>query len=122
MGDIMKKNIKLIFIGIILLMILTFALQCFFKEQTKSFEISCGAAFLSIFCLFEYKNSLTPSKKGFGSPINMTKKYYEEKQELYKYKNLCRNLFIVAISIAALSLISGVIDIFLTYLISVLQS
>ena len=118
----MKKKFTLLLIGIIVLMILTFTLQCIFKEQTKQFGFSCGASFLSIFCLFDYKNALTPSRTGLGASINMTKKYYEKKGELYKYQSLCKILFIITMSIAALTLIDGLRNIFLTYIMSVFKS
>ena len=118
----MKKKFALLLIGIIILIILTFALQCIFKEHTKNFGLSCGAAFLSIFLLFTYKNALTPTKEGLGAPINRTKKYYERKGELHKYQSLCKILFITTIGVSALTLIGGVSEIFLTFIMSIFQS
>jgi len=74
----MKKRFAFLLIGIIVLMGLTFALQMIFNEQTKKFGISCGELFLSIFCLFCYKNALNPTSRGLGCSINMTKNYYEK--------------------------------------------
>ncbi len=120
----MKKKfaLRLILIGIIILIILTFTLHCVFKDQTENFGISCGLACISIVLLFAYKNALTPSRTGIGVPIDMTKKYYERKGELYKYQGLCKILFIITISVAVLTLIREVSDIFLTYIMSVFQS
>lgn len=118
----MKKKFALLLIGIIVLMILTFTLQCIFKEHTKNFGISCGVAFLSIFLLFAYKNALSPTKEGLGVPINRTKKYYERKGELYKYQSLCKILFITTMGVAALTLIGGLSDVFLTFIMSIFQN
>ena len=114
-----EKKFAFLLIGIIVFIILTFTLQCVFKEQTKNFGISCGITFLSIFLLFEYKNALTPAKKGFGAPINMTKKFYEEKGKLHKYQNLCKILFIITIGFATLTLIGGINDVFFNYILSI---
>lgn len=113
------KKFVLLLIGIIVLILLTFTLQCVFMEQTKNFGISCGGAFLSIFFLFEYKNALSPSKKGIGAPINMTKKFYERKGNLQKYQSLCKILFIIIMCTVALSLIGGINDVFLNYIMSI---
>lgn len=110
----MKKRFTFFLIGIIVLMIITYMLNINFNEQTKSFGTSCGMLFLSIFCMFCYKDALTPTKGGLGRPINMTKKYYEKKGELYKYQSLCKILFIITISVAAIYLIRGLAKIFLT--------
>lgn len=118
----MKKKFALVLIGIIVLMILTFILQSLFNDQTKNFGISCGMLFLSIFCLFGYKNALNPTKGGFGHPVNMTKKHYEKKGELYKYQSLCKVLFIVTTSVALLTLINGIGEIFIVYIKSVVAN
>ena len=116
------KKFKLLLIGIIMFMILTFTLQCIFKEHTKNFGISCGVALLSIFLLFAYKNALIPTRKGLGAPINMTKKHYEQKGELNKYQSLCKILFITTLCVATLNLISGLGDVFFTFLLLRCQS
>ena len=118
----MKKRFAFLLSGIIVLMALTFTLQILFNNQTKNFGISSGALFLSIFCLFEYKNALTPSEKGLGAPINRTKKYYERKGELHKYQSLCKVLFIATIVIAALTLMRGLGEIFMIYIKSVVAN
>jgi len=115
----MKKRFAFLLIGIIVLMGLTFALQMIFNEQTKKFGISCGELFLSIFCLFCYKNALNPTSRGLGCSINMTKNYYEKNGNLCKYQNLCKVLFIITISIASLTLMSGLGEVFIIYIKSV---
>ena len=116
-----KKKFTFLLIGIIVLIILTFTLQALFLNQTKNFGISCGALFLSTFCLFCYKDALNPTKGGLGRPINMTKKYYEKKGDLRKYQNLCKILFIITIGVGTLCLLLGLCEIFINYLFSVLQ-
>ncbi len=109
-----NKHFIFIFIGIIILMIISFTLQTLFKDQTKEFDLSCGIFFLSIFCLFCYKNALKPTET-FG-PINMTKRYYEKKGELPKYQNLWKILFIITISVGILTLLGGFGEIIIHYL------
>lgn len=109
-----KKHFVFILTGIIILMILTFALQTIFGEQTTKFGLSCGIFFLSIFCLFCYKNALKPTET-FG-PRNMTKKYYEKKGDLPKYQNLCKILFVITISAGTLTLLGGFGEIIINYL------
>ena len=109
-----KKHYALIFTGIVLLMVIAFTLQCFFSEQTTKLGFSCGAYFLSIFCLVGFQNALKPTES-FG-PINTTKRHYEKKGELPKYQNLCKILFIITISVGSLSLIGGIGEILFLYL------
>ena len=118
----MKKRFAFLLSGIIVLMALTFTLQILFNNQTKNFGTSCGALFLSIFCLFCYKDALKPTQVGIGHPINMTKKYYEKKGELHKYQSLCKVLFIATIVIAALTLMRGLGEIFMIYIKSVVAN
>lgn len=101
-----KKHFILILTGIIVLMILTFTLQCLFRDQTTEFDLSCGAFFLSVFCLVCYKNALVPSES--WGPINPTKQHFEKKGELPKYQNLCKILLLITLGVGALSLISGI--------------
>ena len=112
----MRKHFVLILIGIIILMIFTFTLQNFFLEQTDSFGKSCGLFFISIFCLFCYKTALNPTVKGIGRPINLTKKYFENKGELHKYQNLCKVLFIITNIVALVTLFRGLCEILLIYI------
>ena len=100
------KHFILVFIGIIIAMILTFTLQCLFSEITRDFDLSCGMFFLSIFFLFSYKNALIPLERG-GFAVNMTKRYYQSRDELPKYQNLCKILFIITISLGALFFFEG---------------
>ena len=109
-----KKHYALIFTGIVLLMVIAFTLQCFFSEQTTKLGFSCGAYFLSIFCLACFQNALKPSES-FG-PINTTKRHYEKKGELPKYQNLCKILFIITISVGSMFLIGGIGEILFFYL------
>ncbi len=97
----------------IVLMILTFTLQCLFSDQTTEFGFSCGAFFLSVFCLVCYKNALIPSES--WGPINPTKQHYERKGELPKYQNLCKILFLITISVGALSFIHGIGEVLFHY-------
>ena len=115
----MKKRFAFLLIGIIILMSLTFVLQILFNNQTQNFGTSCGILFLSIFCLFGYKNALKPQKSGWGGSINMTKKYYQKNGELDKYQNLCKILFIITLTISLLLLMTGLAQIFINYLKSV---
>ena len=108
-----KKHFILIFIGIIA-MILTFTLQCLFSEMTGDFGLSCGTFFLSIFFLFGYKNALIPMERG-GFVVNTTKRYYQSRDELPKYQNLCKILFIITISFGALSFIKGIGNVLFHY-------
>lgn len=109
-----KKHYVLTFSAIILIMVITFTLQCFFDEQTPKFGYAGGAYFLSIFCLVSFQNALKPTEL-FG-PINRTKRHYEKKGELSKYQNLCRILFIITISMGALFLIGGIGEVLFLYL------
>ena len=93
---------------------MTFILNNLFSDQTKKFGTSCGIFFISTFPLVEYKNALKPTKN-FGS-INRTKKYYEKKGKLEKYQSLCKILFLVTISLAAITLFVGLGEIFVLYL------
>ena len=102
-----KKSFILVFIGIIAAMVLTFSLRCLFSETTGDFGLSCGMFFLSIFFLFGYKNALIPMERG-GFAVNRTKRYYQSRDELPKYQNLCKILFIITIGFGALSFIKGV--------------
>lgn len=107
-----NKHFFLIFISIILVLILTFTLQCLFSEKTRNFGFSCGAYFLSIFALFCYKNALKPSDPFV---IDHTKRHYERKGELPKYKELCKIIFIVLIGFGVLFLLGGIKDIAFEY-------
>ena len=109
-----KKHYVLVFIGIILLMIITFTLQCFFSEQTTKFGFSCGVYFLSVFCLVCFQNALKPSE--LLGPINTAKRHYEKKGELPKYQNLCKILFIITISVGSLFFIGGIGEVLFLYL------
>ena len=120
-GRFMKKlQFALLLIGIVVLIILAFILQVSFSIQTKNFGVSCGVFSISILCLFCYKNALKPTEI-FG-PINTTKRYYEKKGELHKYKDLCKILFITTFCIGALSLIYGLGELCIGYLISGLKN
>ena len=112
-GIMKKKHFILILAGIILLMILTFTLQCLFSDQTTEFGLSCGAFFLSVFCLVCYKNALTPSES--WGPINPTKQHYEKKGELPKYQNLCKILLLITTGVGALSFIGGIGEVLFHY-------
>ena len=114
-----KKPFVLVLVGIITCVIISFILQPFFYEQTESFGISGGLFFVSTFCLFCYKNALKPTVKGIGQPINLTKKHFERKGELDKYKTLCLVLLILTISVALLNFIKGLGEIFASYFKSV---
>ena len=109
-----KKHYALVFAGIVLLMVIAYILQCLFGENTSNFGFSCGAYFLSLFCLACFQSALKPSDS-FG-PINQTKRYYEKKGELPKYQNLCKILFIIMISVGSLFLISGMGDVLFFHL------
>ena len=98
------KHFILIFVGIIIVMILSFTLQCLFSEITGDFDLSCGSFFLSVFCLFCYKNALKPSEKFVR---NSTKRHYEKKGELPKYQKICKILFIITIGFGTLIFIKG---------------
>ena len=108
------KNFILVFIVIIMAMILTFTLQCLFSEIAGDFGLSCGMLFLSIFFLFGYKNALMPMERG-GFAINMTKRYYQSRDELPKYQKLCKILFIVTISFGTLSFVKGMGNVLFHY-------
>ena len=108
------KNFILVFIVIIMAMILTFTLQCLFSEIAGDFGLSCGMLFLSIFFLFSYKNALMPMERG-GFAINMTKRYYQSRDELPKYQKLCKILFIVTISFGTLSFVKGMGNVLFHY-------
>ena len=108
------KHFIFILIVIIIAMILTFTLQYLFSEITSVFGLSCGMLFLSIFFLIGYKNALIPMERG-GFTIDMTKRYYQSRDELPKYQKLCKILFIVAISFGTLSLLKGVRTILFHY-------
>ncbi|MBQ9151455.1 MAG: hypothetical protein IJX72_04330 [Clostridia bacterium] len=108
------KHFLYILIGIIIMMILTFALQAGFNEQTKEFGLSCGMFFLSTFCLICYKNALKPTET-FG-PVNLTKEHYERKRDLPKYQNLCKILFIITVSAGVLTLLGGLGEVLIHYL------
>ena len=108
------KNFILVFIVIIMAMILTFTLQCLFGEIAGDFGLSCGMLFLSIFFLFGYKNALMPMERG-GFAINMTKRYYQSRDELPKYQKLCKILFIVTISFGTLSFVKGMGNVLFHY-------
>lgn len=113
-----KTQFVLFLIGIIVLIIFAFILQSYFSIQTKNFGVSCGAFCISILCLFCYKNALKPTEM-FG-PINMTKRYYEKKGELHKYKDLCKILFFAIFCIGVWSLIHGLGEVLISYLTSML--
>lgn len=108
-----KKYFILILTGIIVLMLLSFTLQCLFRDQTTEFGFSCGAFFLSVFCLVCYKNALTPSES--WGPINPTKQHYEKKGELPKYQNLCKILLLITTGVGALSFIGGIEEVLFHY-------
>ena len=108
------KKFILVFIVIIMAMILTFTLQCLFSEIAGDFGLSCGMLFLSIFFLFGYKNALMPMERG-GFAINMTKRYYQSRDELPKYQKLCKILFIVTISFGTLSFVKGMGNVLFHY-------
>ena len=109
-----KKHYVLIFTGIVLLMVIAFTLQCLFSEITRDFGLSCGMFLLSIFFLFGYKNALMPMERG-GFAINMTKRYYQSRDELPKYQKLCKILFIVTISFGTLSFVKGMGNVLFHY-------
>ncbi len=110
-----RKHFILILIGIILMMTLTLSLQFAFGEKANSFGISCGMFFISIFCLFAYKNALTPMEK-ISFTINRAKRYYQAREELPKYQKICKILFFVAIGAGASALLSGFGEIIFYYL------
>ena len=112
--EMKTKNFILVFIVIIMAMILTFTLQCLFSEIAGDFGLSCGMLFLSIFFLFGYKNALMPMERG-GFAINMTKRYYQSRDELPKYQKLCKILFIVTISFGTLSFVKGMGNVLFHY-------
>ena len=115
-----KKHYALVFAGIVLLMAIAYILQYLFGENTSNFGFSCGAYFLSLFCLACFQNALNPTES-FG-PINTTKRHYEKKGELPKYQNLCKILFIITISVGSLFLIGGIGEILFFYLKNLLVS
>ncbi len=90
-------------------MLLTFALQNLFQEQTAGFGLSCGACFLSIFCLFGYRNALKPTE--FFGPRNFTKKHYESKGDLPGYQRLCKILLIVTLCVSVGNFLMGFTEI-----------
>ena len=104
-----NKHYALIMGGTVLLIAVAFALQCVFCEQTAKFGFSCGAYFLSTFCLACFKNALKPTES-FG-PINKTKQYFEKNGGLAKYQSLCKILFAVTSGAGALAFIGGVGDV-----------
>lgn len=94
-----------ILISVIVWMLILFALQCLFAGYTKEFGLSCGMCFLSIFCLFSYRNALKPTES-FG-PYNPTKRHYEEKGDLPGYQRLCKIMFLVGLGISGTSFLKG---------------
>ena len=112
-----KKQFAWLLAGVIVMIVFTFTLQSVFYDQTTRFNISCGAFFLSIFCLFNYKNALKPT--GAFGPKNATKKYYENRGELPQYQKICKMLFIITISVGILCLIYGLGELFIKFLRSV---
>ena len=90
---------------LIVLIAVTFTLQNVFVEQTDLFGFSAGVYFLSLFCLFAYKNALKPTEN-FG-PRNSTKGYYEKQGDLPKYQSICKILLIITFSAGTLNFVGG---------------
>ena len=112
--EMKTKHFILVFIVIIMAMILTFTLQCLFSEISGDFGLSCGMFFLSTFFLFGYKNALKPMERG-GFAVNMTKRYYQSREELPKYQKLCKILFIVTIGLGILFFIKSMGNVLFHY-------
>ena len=94
-----------ILISVIVWMLILFTLQCLFSGYTKEFGLACSMCFLSIFFLFSYKNALKPTET--VGPYNPTKKRYEENGDLPGYQRLCKIMFLVGLSISAISFLKG---------------
>ena len=99
------KRFVNILISVIVWMQILFALQCLFAGYTKEFGLACSMCFLSIFFLFSYRNALKPTET--IGPYNPTKRHYEKKGDLPGYQRLCKILFLVGLSISAISFMKG---------------
>ena len=99
------KVFRNILIFVIVWMQILFALQCLFAGYTKEFGLACSMCFLSIFFLFSYKNALKPTET--VGPYNPTKRHYERKGDLPGYQRLCKIVFLVGLSISAISFMKG---------------
>ena len=78
-----KRTFILVLIGLILGMVAAFTLQCFFGDITSAFGLFGGGLFLAVFSLCGYRHALKPRDRFV---INTTKRYYEQRGVLSKYK------------------------------------
>jgi hypothetical protein len=102
------KRFKIILFALIAWLLVLFVLQIPFGEQTKEFGLSCGACFLSIFCLFGYKNALKPTET--VGAINSTKRHYERNGNLPGYQRFCKIMFLVLLSVSAIGFLKGLAE------------
>ena len=98
-----KKYLILIVLVNVLVFFGSYALKTLFADQSATFNFACIGNFLAVILIFEYKNALKPTKG-----INTTKKYYEKRGELDKYKNICKFFFLAAFIAGILSFLCGV--------------
>jgi hypothetical protein len=103
-----SRRFKIVLLALIAWMLILFVLQVSFGEQTKEFGLSCGTCFLSIFCLFGYRNALKPTET--MGPINSTKSYYERKGDLPGYQRFCKIMFLVLLSVSAIGFLKGLAE------------
>lgn len=108
------KVFRNILISVIVWMQILFALQCLFSGYTKEFGLACSMCFLSIFFLFSYKNALKPTET--VSPYNPTKRHYERKGDLPGYQRLCKIVFLVGLSISAISFMKGSAEVIIFFI------
>ena len=103
-----------ILISVIVWMLILFTLQCLFAGYTKEFGLACSMCFLSIFFLFSYRNALKPTET--IGPYNPTKRHYEKKGDLPGYQRLCKILFLVGLSISAISFMKGSVEVIIFFI------
>lgn len=108
------KVFKNILISVIVWMQILFALQCLFAGYTNEFGLACSMCFLSIFFLFSYKNALKPTET--VGPYNPTKRYYEKNGDLAGYQKLCKIVFLVGLSISAISFMKGSAEVIIFFI------
>ncbi len=109
-----SKRFKSILISLIVWMLILFVLQSLFIGKTKEFGLSCGACFLSIFCLFGYKNALKPTET--VGAINSTKRHYERNGDLPGYQRFCKIMFLVGLSVSAINFLKGLAEVVIFFI------
>ena len=106
-----KKYLILIVLVNVLVFFSSYLLKTLFADQSVAFNFTCMSNFFAVILIFEYKNALKPTKG-----INTTKKYYEKRGELDKYKNICKFFFLAAFIAGILSFLRGVFVIVVNYI------